>query len=70
MSTTEADYVSMGDGVKEGLFMNDVLKFLVPSARNGKIEVLEDNEGAIALAENQLSSCKSTSISDSTFSGV
>ena len=42
--------------MKEGLFVNDVLKFLVPSARNGKIEVLEDNEGAIALAENPLSS--------------
>ena len=62
LSTTEAEYVSMGDGVKEGLFVNDVLKFLVPSARNGKIEVLEDNEGAIALAENPLSSCNSKHI--------
>ena len=25
LSTTEAEYVSMRDGVKEGLFMNDVL---------------------------------------------
>ena len=49
LSTTEAEYVSMGDGVKEGLFVNDVLEFLVPSARNGKIEVFEDNEGAITL---------------------
>ena len=49
--------------MKEGLFVNDVLKFLVPSARNGKIEVLEDNEGAIALlAENPLSSCISKHI--------
>ena len=49
--------------MKEGLFVNDVLKFLVPSARNGKIEVLEDNEGAIALlAENPLSSCSSKHI--------
>ena len=52
----------MGDGVKEGLFVNDVLKFLVQSARNGKIEVLEDNEGAIALAENPLRSCNSKHI--------
>ena len=42
--------------------MKNVLKFLVPSARNGKIEVLKDNEGAIALAENPLSSCKSKHI--------
>ena len=34
----------------------------MPSARNGKIEVLEDNEGAIALAENPLRSCNSKHI--------
>ena len=48
--------------MKEGLFVNDILKFLVPSARNGKIEVFEDNEGAIALATNPLSSGNSKHI--------
>ena len=62
LSTTEAEYVSMGDGVKEGLSVNEVLKFLAPSARNGKIEVFEDNEGAIVLAENPVSSCNSKHI--------
>ena len=62
LSTTEAEYVSMGDGVKEGLFVNDVLKFLEPKAKSGKIEVLEDNEGAIALATNPLSSGNSKHI--------
>ena len=42
--------------------MNDVLKFLVPNVKNREIEVLEDNEGAIALANNPLSSGNSKHI--------
>ena len=56
LSTSEAEYVGMGDGVKEALFVNGSLVFLRPSDKIGKIQVLEDNEGAIALAENPLSS--------------
>ena len=52
----------MGDGVKEALFVNGMLQFLRPSVEPRKIEVLEDNEGAIALAENPLSSCRSKHI--------
>ena len=52
----------MGDGVKEALFVNGILQFLRPSVESRKIEVLEDNEGAIALAENPLSSCRSKHI--------
>ena len=52
----------MGDGVKEALFMNGLLVFLRPSDKIGKIQVLEDNEGAIALAENALSSGNSKHI--------
>ena len=44
----------MGDGVKEALFVNGMLEFLRPSEKLGKIQVHEDNEGAIALAENPL----------------
>ena len=36
--------------------MNGILLFLGPSVKPRKIDVLEDNEGAIALAENPLSS--------------
>ena len=36
--------------------MNGMLQFLRPSRKPRKIDVLEDNEGAIALAENPLSS--------------
>ena len=42
--------------------MNGMLQFLRPSVEPRKIEVLEDNEGAIALAENPLSSCRSKHI--------
>ena len=40
----------MGDGVKQALFVNGMLQFLGPSVEPRKIEVLEDNEVAIALA--------------------
>ena len=62
LSTSEAEYVGMGDGVKEALFVNGLLVFLRPSDKIAKIQVLEDNEGAIALAENPLSSGNSKHI--------
>ena len=52
----------MGDGVKEALLVNGIFQFLRPSRKPPKIEVLEDNEGAIALAENPLSSSRSKHI--------
>ena len=61
-STSEAEYLAMGDGVKEALFVNGMLQFLRPSRRPRKIDVLEDNGGAIALAENPLSSSRSKHI--------
>ena len=61
-STPEAEYLAMGDGVKEALFVNGMLQFLRPSRKPRKIDVLEDNEGAIALAENLLSSSRSKHI--------
>ncbi|CAB1107753.1 unnamed protein product [Ectocarpus sp. CCAP 1310/34] len=51
LSTSEAEYIMMGDGVMEALFVNGMLEFLRPCEKLGKIQVLEDNEGAIALAE-------------------
>ena len=44
----------MGDGVKEALFVNGMLQFLRTSREPRKIDVLEDNEEAIVLAENPL----------------
>ena len=62
LSTTEAEYVAMGDGVKEALFVHGVLEFLSPGKKLRGIRVLEDNEGAIALAENPISSSNSKHI--------
>ena len=61
-STSEAEYLAMGDGVKEALFVNGMLQFLRPGRKPRKIDVFEDNEGAIALAENPLSSSSSKHI--------
>ena len=61
-STSEAEYIVIGDGVKEALFVNGMLQFLRPSRKPRKIDVLEDNAGAIALAENPLSSSRSKHI--------
>ena len=61
-STSEAGYLAMGDGVKEALFVNGMLQFLRPSRKPRKIDVFDDKEGAIALAENPLSSSRSKHI--------
>ena len=62
LSTTEAAYVALGDGVKEALFAKSVLSFIVPSLSENCIEVFVDNEGAIALANNPLSSARTKHI--------
>ena len=61
-STTEAEYIAMADSVKDALFVRDVLGFLVPGREGNRIIVREDNEGAINLANNPLSSARSRHI--------
>ena len=60
--TSEAEHLAMGNSVKEALFVNGMLQFLRASRNPRKIDVLEDNEGAIALADNPLSSSRSKHI--------
>ena len=55
LSTTEAEYVALGDGVKEALFAKAVASFLVPGLTEKIILAIADNEGAINLASNPLS---------------
>ncbi|CAM9233072.1 unnamed protein product [Pylaiella littoralis] len=62
LSTTEAEYVALGDGVKEALFAKAVASFLVPALSQNIIKVLVDNEGAINLASNPLSSARTKHI--------
>ena len=61
-SSTEAEYVAMGDCVKEALFVRNVLTFMDPNEKGKRILVQEDNEGAIRLANNPLSSARTRHI--------
>ena len=55
LSTTEAEYVALGDGVKEALFVKGVLSFIIPSISENCIKVFVGNDGTISLANNPLS---------------
>ncbi|CAB1096632.1 unnamed protein product [Ectocarpus sp. CCAP 1310/34] len=55
-SSTEAEYIAAGEGVKEALFVRAVLLFVAPETSGSSIQVLEDSQGAIALVQNPLSS--------------
>ena len=62
LSTSEAEYIAAGYGVKEALFVRDVLSFIAPETNGTSIEVLEDNLRAKALIENPLSFARSKHI--------
>ena len=55
LSTSEVEYITAGDGVKEALFVRAVLSFIAPETSVVSIDVLEDNQGTKALIENPLS---------------
>ena len=61
LSTTGAEYVALTEGAKEGMFVGSVMSFMQPNVY--KITFLvEDHEGAKAMAENPLSSGRSKHI--------
>ena len=62
LSTSEAEYIAAGDGVKEDLFVRAVLSFNSPETSEASIKVLEENQGAKALIKNHLSSARSKHI--------
>ena len=62
MSTTEDDYVALGEGVKEALFTDAVLSFSRPELIGPCVRVFEDNQRAVALAANPLGSARSKHI--------
>lgn len=47
-STTEAEYVALGDGVKKTLFAKSALYFVVPFLSEKCFELFIDNKGAAA----------------------
>ncbi|CAB1110629.1 unnamed protein product [Ectocarpus sp. CCAP 1310/34] len=61
-SSSEAEYLAAGEGVKEALHVRAVLSFVAPETSGEKIKVLEDNKGALALVQNPFSSARSKHI--------
>ena len=62
LSTTESEYVVLGDCIKETLFVRGVLELLVPYTTFRPVRVYEDNQGAIHLADNPMSSARTKHI--------
>ena len=62
LSTSEAEYIAAGDGVKEAPSVRTILSFIAPETCGVSIKILEDNQRAKALIENPLSSASSKHI--------
>ena len=62
LSTSEAEHIAAGDGVKEALFVRAVLSFIMLETIGASIKILEDNPVAMELIENPLSSARSKHI--------
>ena len=52
LSTSEAEYVALGDALKELLFLRQVWRFMLPSKVMPCFPVSEGNQGAVQLAQN------------------
>ena len=59
LSTSEAEYVALGDAVKELLFLRQVWRFMIPGKRMWYFPVFEDNQGALQLSKNPASNSNS-----------
>ena len=62
LSTSKAEYIAAGDGVKEARFVRAELSFIAPETSGASIKVLEGNQGAKVLIKNSLSSARSKHI--------
>ena len=60
LSTREAEYVALAKEAKEGVFVRSVMSFMQPNMY--EITLMEDNEGAKAMAKNPLSLSRSKHI--------
>ena len=58
LSTSEAEYVALGDAVKE-LFLRQVWRFMLPGKGMPCFPVFEDNQGAVQLSQNPVSNSNS-----------
>ena len=62
LSTSEAEYVALGDAVKEFLFLRQVWRFMLSSKVMPCFSAFEDNQGAVQLAQNQVTNSNSKHI--------
>ena len=62
LSTSEAEYVALGDAVKELLFLRQVWHFMIPGKKMPCFLVFEDNQGTLQLSQNPASSLNSKHI--------
>ena len=62
LSTSEAEYVALGDAVKELLFLRNVWRFMIPSKGITCFPVFEDNQSALQLSKNPASNSNSKHI--------
>ena len=53
LSTTEAEYVALAKGAKEGMFVRWVMSLIQLNVY--EISLMEDNDGAEAMAKSPLS---------------
>ena len=52
LSSTEAEYAAMADGMKEAIFLRYLWSFIFPDGDVGCTVIKEDNVGALHLANN------------------
>ena len=62
LSTSEAEYVALGDAVKRLLFLRQVWSFMIPGKGMPCFPVFEDNRGALQLSKNLVSNSNSKHI--------
>ena len=62
LSTSEAEYVALGDAVKELLFLRQLWHFMLPGKGMPCFPIFEDNQGAVQLSQNPISNSNSKHI--------
>ena len=62
LSTSEAEYVALGDAVNELLFLRQILRFMVPGKGIPCFLVFEDKRGALQLSKHPMSNSNSKQI--------
>ena len=62
LSTSEAEYVALGDAVKELLFLRQIWRFMLPSKVMPRFSAFEDNQGTVQLAQNPVTNSNSKHI--------